>query len=186
MKKNLLILLFTVFAIPGLTQVLQLTKPSLGDVWPAYSTQRIEWTSQNIDNIMIESSLDSGRTWTIIASSYPASAQYFPWVVPNKSSDSCFIRISDVLNTSTASYNRAKPFKIPAPSIIIDSLPSNVIAKTVLPITWVSSGINSVAIYASFNNKISFIKIADSLSAYNFYFNWVVVSITFFISSNTA
>ena len=174
MKKNLLILLFIVFAIPGLTQVLQLTKPSLGDVWPAYSTQRIEWTSQNIDNIMIESSLDSGRTWTIIASSYPASAQYFPWVVPNKISDSCFIRISDVLNTSTASYNRAKPFKIPLPSILIDSLPANVIAKTVLPITWVSSGINSVAIYASFNNKISFIKIADSLSAYNFYFNWVV------------
>lgn len=151
-----------------------MTRPSIGDIWPAYSTQRIEWTSSNIDNIMIESSLDSGRTWSVIVNSYPASAQYFPWEVPNKISDSCYIRISDVLNSSTSSSNKGKPFKIPAPSVKVDSLGSIAIAKTVLPITWVSIGIKRISIYASFNNKTSFIKIADSVSAYNFYYNWIV------------
>lgn len=174
MKKFLVILFLSAFAIPGIAQVLQLKTPSLGDVWPAYSTQRIEWTSTDIDNILIEASYNAGKTWDTIVQSYPSSAQYFPWLVPNKVSDSCYIRISDVLNAGTTSSNRNKPFKIPAPSIYLDTLPANGISKTVLPITWVSSGIKLVSIFASFNNKASFIKIADSLNAMSFYYNWIV------------
>ncbi len=56
---------------------LQLKKPAAGDIWPALSVQRIEWSTANIDNIKIETSLDSGRTWTVLLSSYPASATYY-------------------------------------------------------------------------------------------------------------
>ncbi|MCX6299792.1 MAG: T9SS type A sorting domain-containing protein, partial [Bacteroidetes bacterium] len=56
----------------------------------------------------------------------------------------------------------------------IDSLPITVYAKSVLPITWLSSGIKKVNIYVSFNNRVSYLKLADTVSAYSFYYNWVV------------
>ncbi|MCX6300049.1 MAG: hypothetical protein NTY72_13255, partial [Bacteroidetes bacterium] len=118
MKKKLLLLVTLLISFTAFSQVLQLQKPAAGDLWPAYSTQRIVWTSTNINSIKIESSLDSGRTWSVIVGSYPATATYYDWTVPNKISDSCFIRISDVLNAATTSSNYSgSPFKIPPPSI---------------------------------------------------------------------
>jgi hypothetical protein len=154
---------------------LQLKKPAAGDIWPALSVQRIEWSSTNIDNIKLESSLDSGRTWTVLLSSYPASATYYEWTVPEKTSDSCYIRISDVLDPSTSSSNyKNNPFKIPAPSISIDPLPNAVFAGTVLPISWVSSGIRKLNIYVSYDNKATYTKIADTITGNYFYYNWIV------------
>ena len=154
---------------------LQLKKPAAGDIWPALSVQRIEWSSANIDNIKIESSLDSGRTWTVLLSSYPASATYYEWTVPEKTSDSCYIRISDVLDASTSSSNyKNNPFKIPAPSISIDPLPSSVFAGTVMPISWVSSGIRKLNIYVSYDNKATYTKISDTIPGNYFYYNWLV------------
>ncbi|OYU55558.1 MAG: hypothetical protein CFE25_11625 [Chitinophagaceae bacterium BSSC1] len=154
---------------------LQLKKPAAGDIWPALSVQRIEWSSANIDNIKLESSLDSGRTWTVLLSSYPASATYYEWTVPEKTSDSCYIRISDVLDPSTSSSNyKNNPFKIPAPSISIDPLPNAVFAGTVLPISWVSSGIRKLNIYVSYDNKATYTKIADTVTGNYFYYNWIV------------
>ena len=135
----------------------------------------IEWTSENIDNIKIESSLDSGRTWQLIISSYPASAQKYEWEVPNKTSDSCFIRITDVNNASTSSSNyKNNPFKIPAAGITVDSLTAVFIGGTIQPISWVSSGVRKVNIYVSYDDKQSYQKIADTASATLFYFNWRV------------
>ena len=154
---------------------LQLKKPATGDIWPALSVQRIEWSSANIDNIKLETSLDSGRTWTVLLSSYPASATYYEWTVPEKTSDSCYIRISDVLDPGTSSSNyKNNPFKIPAPSIAIDPLPNAVFAGTVLPISWVSSGIRKLNIYVSYDNKANYTKIADTIPGNYFYYNWIV------------
>lgn len=162
----------------GWSQVLQLRRPIAGDVWPAYSIQRIQWTSENVDNIKIESSLDSGRTWSLIVNSYPASAQFYEWEVPNKISDSCFIRITDIVNSSVSSSNfRANPFKIPAPGISIDTLQQVLHAGTVTSLTWLSSGIRKVNLYVSFDNKNTYQKIADSISATVFYYNWMVPDI---------
>ncbi len=154
---------------------LQLKKPAAGDIWPALSVQRIEWSSANIDNIKLETSLDSGRTWTVLLSSYPASATYYEWTVPEKTSDSCYIRISDVLDASTSSSNyKNSPFKIPAPSISIEPLPNAVFAGTVLPISWVSSGIRKLNIYVSYDNKATYTKIADTVPGNYFYYSWIV------------
>jgi hypothetical protein len=138
----------------------------------------IEWTSENIDNIKIESSLDSGRTWQLIISSYPASAQKYEWEVPNKTSDSCFIRITDVNNASTSSSNyKNNPFKIPVAGITVDSLTAVFTGGTIQPISWVSSGVRKVNIYVSYDNKVSYQKIADTASATLFYFNWRVPAV---------
>jgi len=173
--KKLLIILFIGFQSVSFSQVLQLKKPAKGDVWPAYSSQRIEWTSSNIDNVKIEYSLDSAKTWNILINSYPASAQYFDWEVPNKTSDSCFIKITDIENSTVSSSNYpANPFKIPSPGIELEQLPNSITSSNILPISWISSGIKKVNLFVSFNNKINFIKIADTIDARFNYYNWLV------------
>ncbi len=175
LKKLLIIFVCLLIAGDVCSQVLQLRKPIGGTVWPGYSKQMIEWTSENIDNIKIESSLDSGRTWQLIVSSYPASAQRYEWEVPNKTSDSCFIRLTDVNNASTSSSNfKNNPFKIPAPGITVDSLTAVFTGGTIQPISWVSSGVRKVNIYVSYDNQVSYQKIADTAVATLFYYNWRV------------
>lgn len=160
------------------SQVLQLRSPIAGDVWPAYSMQRIQWTSENVDNIKIESSLDSGRTWSLIVNSYPASAQFYEWEVPNKVSDSCFIRITDIINSSVSSSNfRNNPFKIPAPHISIDSLQQVVYTGTVTGLNWTSGGVRKINVYVSYDNKNTYQKIADTIKSTVFYYNWLVPGI---------
>lgn len=160
-------------------QVIQLRKPAKGDVWPAFTLQRIQWTSTNIDNIKIESSLDSGKTWNTIISSYPASAEFYDWEVPNKVSDSCFIRVTDVANPGTFSTNYpANPFIIPKPGLSLDAIPSMVYGRSVLPIPWTHSGIKKVNVYLSYSGRSQFVKIADTVSANNGFFIWVVKDTT--------
>ncbi|MFN3300901.1 MAG: hypothetical protein ACK41Z_11990, partial [Sediminibacterium sp.] len=175
MKKVLFILLLTLIYLGSSAQAIVLRKPVKGDIWPSYSKQRIEWDAANIDNIKIESSLDSGRTWKVEVSSYAAPAGFYEWEVPNKTSDSCFIRITDVDDPTKSTSNYPNnPFKIPPPGITIDSIPSSIYKGSVQPITWVSSGVRKVNIFVSYNNKVSFTKIADSVNANSYYFNWIV------------
>ena len=156
-------------------QAIVLEKPTNTSVWPAYSIQKITWNAANIENIKIEASLDSGRNWVTILNSYPASAGYYEWEVPNKVSDSCYIRVSDVLNPNSSSSNyKNNPFKIPAPAISLESFETNYVAKQQLPILWTSTGIKKVNIYISYDNKVSFIKIGSNVSANSFSYNHIV------------
>jgi hypothetical protein len=156
-------------------QAIVLEKPTRTSVWPAYSIQKIIWNATNIENIKIEASLDSGRNWVTVLDSYPASAGYYEWEVPNKVSDSCYIRVSDVQNPTTSSTNyKNNPFKIPAPSISLESFENTYYAKQQLPVLWTSSGIKKVNIYLSYDNKVSFKKIASNVSANAFSFNHIL------------
>src|SRR3954452_1636034 len=98
MKRLVLLSLVSIAFLFSKGQALQLQTPAKGDTWPIFSTQRIQWQLANVDNIKIEVSTDSARSWTVIQSSYPASATFYDWTVINKPSDSCYIRISDVTN----------------------------------------------------------------------------------------
>lgn len=156
-------------------QAIVLDKPSRTSVWPAYSIQKIVWNATNIENIKIEASLDSGRNWIIVQNSYPASAGYYEWEVPNKVSDSCYIRVSDVQNANTNSTNyKNNPFKIPSPTLGLESFENIYYAKQQLPILWNSTGIKKVNIYLSYDNKASFQKIASNVAANAFSFNHIL------------
>ncbi len=153
-------------------QLLQLRTPIKGDRWPAYSIQRISWTSDNIDNIRIEASVDSGRTWQVIIGSYPASAQLYDWEVPNSPSDSCFIRITDVQNATVSSSNfKNNPFIIPPAFLTVDSLVTRVQSGSVIPITWNSGGIRNLRILLSTDNRTTYAIVADSVPATRSYYN---------------
>lgn len=156
-------------------QAIVLEKPTKTSVWPAYSIQKIVWNAANIENIKIEASLDSGRNWVTVLESYPASAGYYEWEVPNKVSDSCYIRVSDVQNPNSSSTNfKNNPFRIPAPTLSLESFENSYNAKQQLPILWNSTGIKKVNIFLSYDNKVSFKKITSNVSANAFSYNHIL------------
>ncbi len=58
------------------------------------STHEITWTSQNLESVKIEYSLNSGSSWSTIVSSTPDDGSY-SWTVPLVTSANCIIKISD-------------------------------------------------------------------------------------------
>ncbi|MFA5803444.1 MAG: FISUMP domain-containing protein [Melioribacteraceae bacterium] len=88
-----------VFTIKGFPKI-QVLSPKASDVWEIGTTKAITWYRENIEQVKIELSTNSGGTWMNIASSVQASDQSYPWDVQNYPSQICLIRISDVVNPS--------------------------------------------------------------------------------------
>ncbi|MDQ4140728.1 MAG: hypothetical protein M3142_09395, partial [Bacteroidota bacterium] len=84
MKRLILLSLVSFAFFCGNGQALQLQQPAKGDIWTAFTVQKIQWQKANVDNIKIEISLDSARTWSVLQASYPASAESYNWTVANK------------------------------------------------------------------------------------------------------
>ncbi|MDD5477084.1 MAG: hypothetical protein PHG87_02590, partial [Candidatus Omnitrophica bacterium] len=82
---------------------IKVTSPDAGtEVWLVGESHNITWTiGGSIANVKIEYSTDGGTTYpagnTIIASTSAASLSY-AWTIPDAISDTCKVRISDVLN----------------------------------------------------------------------------------------
>ncbi|MDP3149936.1 MAG: FISUMP domain-containing protein [Ignavibacteria bacterium] len=88
-----------VFTIKGLPKI-QVLSPKAGDTWEAGTTKAITWYRENIDQVKIELSTNSGGDWMNIASSVQASDQSYNWDVQNYLSQNCLVKISDVANPS--------------------------------------------------------------------------------------
>jgi hypothetical protein len=80
-------------------EVVTVTSPNGGEIWPTDTTCSITWTSSCFtDKIKLEYSTNSGGSWiTILDSTANDSSE--PWVIPNTPSKSCLVRISDVADS---------------------------------------------------------------------------------------
>lgn len=75
---------------------LTVTKPQGGDLWIAGETDTIRWiNAPEGSNIVLELSLDSGRTWKFLAGPIPADSEKYHWTVPDTFSAKARILISD-------------------------------------------------------------------------------------------
>jgi outer membrane protein assembly factor BamB len=98
--------------------------PNGGESWNAGSIHAITWTTEgSIANVKIEYSTDGGSNWASIISSTPNSGSY-SWTVPDVSSTTCSVRVSDVGNAVL--YDRSDLWftLIAAPPTITISAPS--------------------------------------------------------------
>lgn len=85
----------SVFNIISSSTTLIITSPDGQEIWPGDSQQIITWGSTgNIASLKLEYSLNNGADWATIISSTPNSGS-FNWNVPNVSSNSALIRISE-------------------------------------------------------------------------------------------
>jgi hypothetical protein len=75
---------------------IRVTSPNGGEVWVVGETHDITWVSENFDgeNVDIELSTDGGASWMTVAENAPNDGVR-PWVVPDTTSDSCKVKVSD-------------------------------------------------------------------------------------------
>jgi Leucine-rich repeat (LRR) protein len=82
---------FTISVTPYIT----VTSPNGGEDWKTDSTYSITWTSNGTSgNVNIEYSMDNGLNWSEIIASIPDTGIY-SWTIPDSTSDSCLVRVSD-------------------------------------------------------------------------------------------
>ncbi len=123
------------------------TAPAGGDYWLADSQYTITWTATGVYYVRIEFSLDGGNSWTELADSIPAGQGSFGWTTPSLLSDSCLVRISDALWTSTTDVSDSL-FTITNAELTIDSPNGGEVwdAGSVQEIRWSSVSFDSVQV----------------------------------------
>ena len=72
---------------------LNLVTPNGGEVWESLTEYSITWTSENIDNITIEYTSDSGNNWQIVDTVTATMGEYI-WVTHYQPSENYKVRIS--------------------------------------------------------------------------------------------
>ncbi len=71
-------------------------QPNGGEIWTAGTTQSITWNSFGTSGtVKIEYSANNGSSWSTIISSAPDNG-IFSWSIPDISSTTCLLRISDI------------------------------------------------------------------------------------------
>ena len=159
-------------------KTLTLTSPNGGESFNTNSSQSINWTSQNIENIKIEYSLNNGNSWTNIINSTPAASGSYAWTVPNISNtvNTARVRILDVeSNTKADTSNNV--FTIQAPTLTLN-LPRNfdtIQASTNYNISWSANNSPNVHILLSLNNGMTYDTLAKNLTSNsnNFIYSFV-------------
>jgi hypothetical protein len=108
-----------VFSIVGKRHI-KVIKPKSGETLNAGVPYTISWnSSQSIDNVKIEYSVDDGSHWSMIAAT--ANTGTYSWTPPDIPSTACRVRISDVDSTcsDTSSVFELKGVPVP-PEIKLD------------------------------------------------------------------
>lgn len=149
--------------------------PNGGETWPGATTQNITWSYTNIpNNVLIEISYNNGSSWTSLTT-WPASAQTFPWVVSGPGSTQCLVRVSDAQNSTINDVSNSN-FTIPTATISVvqpnggEQWP----VGSLQSIVWNSQSVNNVNLDYSTNNGSSWVSIATNQTAQRGFFNWTI------------
>jgi photosystem II stability/assembly factor-like uncharacterized protein len=160
------------------TQAINLTSPNGGESWIANTNHNITWTSQNVPNVNIEYSVDSGLTWLSVASNIVNTGSY-NWQVPLPASTQCIVRVISASNFAISDESNAV-FEIQYVPIYIDLISPNTavtyLVGTLAQISWNSMFVADVQIEYSTDagtNWNTIIASTPSVDGYNT-FNWTV------------
>ncbi|MFH0736446.1 MAG: T9SS type A sorting domain-containing protein [bacterium] len=161
---------FTIFN-PGVT----VTSPNGGENWRNGTQKVITWVSNNIANVKLEYSTNSGTDWFTIIASTPAAIGTYDWTVPNTVSSTCIIRISDVLDVNVFDVSNAT-FTIYQPALTVSSPDGGEIwrAGTIHNITWVNNFVTNAKIEYSTNNGTDWLIVTESTPANTGTYAWTV------------
>lgn len=165
----------------GPLATVNVTAPAGGETWGVGTTQKITWTSANINNVKIDYSTNNGQSWIAVIASTPASAKSFNWAIPaSNSSVQCKVRISDADNPSTSSLSGVFSIMNNSTSTISITSPTageKLIAGSTKNIAWTSKDVANVKIEYSTDNGTSYKTIASSVSAATLSYPWIVPAV---------
>ena len=77
------------------------TSPNGGESWAAGTVHAITWSSANVSSVNLDYSVDGGSTWTAIATGVAASPASFSWTVPNSTTTTGRVRVSDAASSTS-------------------------------------------------------------------------------------
>jgi photosystem II stability/assembly factor-like uncharacterized protein len=160
------------------SQAINLSSPVGGESWVGNTMQTISWTSQNIPNVDLQYSIDSGLTWQNIATNIVNTGSY-NWQVPLPASTHCFVKVISSNNTSVFDQSNAQ-FEIQYVPVYIDLLTPNTVQTFLIGtstiISWQSMFVSNVTIEYSIDAGSNWINITSGYSTsdgYNYY-NWII------------
>ncbi|MFC2084682.1 cellulase family glycosylhydrolase [Bacteroidota bacterium] len=149
--------------------------PNGGEEWLAGSQQTISWTSQDIENVKIEYSLNNGSAWNLITASIPAQDESFMWQVPSMSSENCLIKINNAADSNLYDVSDSKfSIKDPSLTLLTPNGGEEWLAGSQQTISWTSQDIENVKIEYSLNNGSDWNLIVESIPAQDKNYNWQV------------
>jgi photosystem II stability/assembly factor-like uncharacterized protein len=165
------------FTITPPTPNISLISPNGSEQWGIGTNQTITWNSNNIANVKIEYSVDSGVTWIIINSLVQANLGNFTWLVNAVPSNNTLIRVADAANISVNDVSN-NVLELYTPTTFIDLLYPNggeqIAAGINSNITWNAIGISNIAIEYSINNGVSWQLIETGVLASTGTYSWNV------------
>ena len=149
-----------------------LVSPNGGETWRAGETRSVNWTADGADFFDLDLSLDSGATWTNVASGLMGNDAPFGFTVPPVSSDRALMRIRQGLDTTVADTSDAT-FTIlnPTMSVASPAAGETRVAGVSGTIEWESQDIQTVVIEYSTDGGSSWNHIATG-SIQSRLYNW--------------
>lgn len=154
---------------------LLLLNPNGGENYFAGNDYNINWAYQNVTDLKIEYTTDSGFTWQSIIDSFPANYQLYNWTVPNTPSNQCKVKITSLLNNSTFDESDST-FSIQNTSQISVLKPNGGeiwMIDSTENITWTSDSVQFVSIEISLDSGSTWLSINDSILSSGLY-SWPV------------
>jgi uncharacterized protein (DUF362 family) len=153
-----------------------LTAPNGGEIWTSGTTQLIKWTSQNIPQLKIELSTDSGASWQVIEAAAPAAAGQYEWTVPNSPSQRCKIRLTDTSDSSKKDESDSYFSIVAAPMIALLSPNGGeeIFAGQTFPVQWNAVNMQDIKIEYSVNAGQSWLLIEPAVPSLSGRYDWSV------------
>ncbi len=168
----------TISCVAQGTQAINLTAPNGGESWIGNTSNLITWTSQNIPNVDLVYSIDSGLTWQSIASNIVNTGSY-SWQVPLPASSHCFVKVLSSNNSSVFDISNNQ-FEIQYVPIYVDLLAPNTaqtfLIGTTTNIFWQSMFVSNVNIDYSVDAGTSWISVVSGLPSVDGsnYYVWTI------------
>ena len=145
------------------TPTITVTSPNGGENWRIGSTRNITWTSGNVEDVMIEYSINNGTNWTQIIASTAANTGSYSWTVPNSTTAQALVRVTDVADNTILDQSDAV-FRIftQTVSVLFPNGGENWRVGTSQTITWIGLNVANVKIEYTTDNGTNWIQMIAS------------------------
>lgn len=148
-----------------LPPILEILTPNGGENFVPQTSSTIRWKAINVGLLLIELSIDNGKTWIKIAEDVPPEPEFFEWQVPKVNSTTCRIRISDRQNAELQDESDAAFSIQPILKLTYPNGGEVLNPQQKEKIRWEAAGAGDLVIELSSIESIFWIKIAEKVSS---------------------
>ncbi|MBI5218940.1 MAG: T9SS type A sorting domain-containing protein [Bacteroidia bacterium] len=176
MKKFYLLLGLMFVSLALFAGTITITAPNGGEVWPGCTQKIITWNASGVsNNYSIDYSVNNGSSWISVTSGLYITNYQYTWTVPNVSSTSCLVRVTDSNTPATFDVSDAT-FSITAPLLLITPNGGETWqGGSTQAVTFVASGTtNYYDIKYSLNGGASYTDIVNNQNITNGTYSWSV------------